>query len=160
MSQSSKAFSLSVVTVVYIAAFFTGLIVFRLFQKAPLLGFFLADIAATIVVWLFGLVYKNASMYDPYWSIAPFVLMAGFLSVSQELGIVSVLYLFVFAFWGIRLTLNWAIGWRNLNHQDWRYTMLKQEKSEAVVFDQPLRDQPDADADRVCSNAARLFCVA
>ena len=127
MSKLSKSISLFIVALVYAAAFFAGLIIFQLFSDPPLLGFFLADITATIVVWLFGLAYKNASMYDPYWSIAPFVLMAGFLSVSHELGIVSMLYLFVFAFWGVRLTLNWAIGWRDLRHQDWRYTMLKQK---------------------------------
>ena len=129
-----QAFSLSVVTVVYIAAFFAGLIVFRLFDHIPLLGFFLADIAATIVVWLLGIIYKNASMYDPYWSVVPLVLMIGFLSVSQELGVVSILYLFVFAFWGVRLTLNWALGWQGLRYQDWRYTMLKQKSSKLWFF--------------------------
>lgn len=31
----------------------------------------LADVAATVFVWIMGLVYKNVSVYDPYWSVAP-----------------------------------------------------------------------------------------
>jgi steroid 5-alpha reductase family enzyme len=29
--------------------------------------------------------------------------------------------------WGIRLTLNWVYTFKNLNHQDWRYDMLKEK---------------------------------
>ena len=37
----------------------------------PLTRLFLADVLATIVVWAFGLLYENVSVYDPYWSVFP-----------------------------------------------------------------------------------------
>ena len=30
-----------------------------------------ADIAATLVVFVFSLILDNSSVYDPYWSVAP-----------------------------------------------------------------------------------------
>jgi len=30
-------------------------------------------------------------------------------------------------FWGVRLTANWAYTFHGLDHQDWRYTMLKEK---------------------------------
>lgn len=126
MSKLSKSISLLIVLLVYIAASFAGLMVYRLFTP-PLLAFLLADIAATLLVWLTGLILRNASLYDPYWSVTPPVLFIGFAAVSGGFGAVGIVYLAVFLIWGIRLTLNWAQGWRGLIHQDWRYTMLREK---------------------------------
>jgi steroid 5-alpha reductase family enzyme len=132
MNKLSKGVSLLIVLLAYIAAFFAGLLVYKLVSP-PLLAFFLADVAATLVVWLVGLAFRNASLYDPYWSVAPPVLFAAFLLVSGRFGAVSAVYLAVFLFWGVRLTRNWAIGWRGLSHQDWRYTMLH-DKNPKLYF--------------------------
>lgn len=127
MIKVSKAISLFIVVVVYIAAFMAGLIAYQLLSGSPLFAFFIADVAATVVVWFCGLVFKNASLYDPYWSVAPIVLLIGFVTTSNHFDTVSVLYLIAFALWGTRLTLNWVIGWPGMAHQDWRYTMLRQQ---------------------------------
>ncbi len=37
----------------------------------PILTAALADLAATLVVFLFSLAYNNSSIYDPYWSLIP-----------------------------------------------------------------------------------------
>ena len=126
--KSHKAVSLAIVAILYAAAFMVGLFVFYCIPSSPLLAFFLADIAATLIVWIFGIAHRNPSVYDPYWSVAPVVLMIGFLLVSRQLSIPSVIYLAVFFLWGLRLTLNWAIGWQGMHHQDWRYAMLKKDK--------------------------------
>ena len=124
MKTISKPMSLFIVLFVYAAAFLAGWAVFRLLPITPLWGFLCADAAATIVVWAFGLLFKNASMYDPYWSVAPLVLLLFFLNQSQAFDAADILYIIVFAFWGVRLTLNWIVGWQGMHHQDWRYTML------------------------------------
>lgn len=123
MKKLSKGISLLIVLLVYAAAFFAGLLVYRLLTD-PLLAFFLADIAATLFVWLLGLFFRNASMYDPYWSVAPPVLFVCFAAVSGYFGAAGAVYMAVFLIWGVRLTRNWVIGWRGMAHQDWRYTML------------------------------------
>ena len=126
MKKLSKGVSLALVLLVYAAAFFAGLMVYRLFSN-PLLAFFLADVAATLVVWFVGLIFRNASMYDPYWSVAPPVLFVCFAAASGIFGTVGIVYMAVFLIWGVRLTLNWIIGWRGMAHQDWRYTMLHEK---------------------------------
>ena len=127
MNTISKPLSLFIVLFVYVAAFLAGFAVFRLLPVTPAWGFLCADAAATIVVWVFGLLFNNASMYDPYWSVAPPVMFVCFLTEVTAFDAADVLYLAVFAFWGIRLTLNWVIGWQGMHHQDWRYTMLYEQ---------------------------------
>lgn len=133
MTKLSKTMSLLIVLIVYIAAFLIGLLVFRLsvnLHAAHLAAFLIADVAATIFVWLTGLCFKNASIYDPYWSIAPIILTIGFISKLYSINAITtmgILYLIILTLWGLRLTLNWAIGWQGFRQQDWRYTMLKKK---------------------------------
>ena len=116
---------MAVVLIVYVAAFFAGMLMFRLMTAAPVWRYLCADAAATIVVWAFGLLFRNSSMYDPYWSVVPLVLFLCFVATSQSFDAADVIYICVFAFWGVRLTLNWAIGWKGLQQEDWRYTMMR-----------------------------------
>lgn len=126
MTKLSRPASLIIVAAVYIISFAAGVLVFCLLSGTfdTLLSFLAADAAATVVVWLAGVVFNNASMYDPYWSVAPIVLIISFITLARNISAVSLLYLLLFLFWGVRLTLNWIIGWRGMRHQDWRYTML------------------------------------
>lgn len=86
-----------------------------------------ADLVATVVVFLFSHFTGNSSLYDPYWSVIPMWLVVWYMI---EFG-VSGLSVYDWAmigmvmFWGIRLTLNWWTGWTGMDHQDWRYTDLK-----------------------------------
>ena len=36
-----------------------------------MLQIFIADIIATFIIYFFGVIYKNSSFYDPYWSVIP-----------------------------------------------------------------------------------------
>ena len=105
-----------------IVGWLTNLLTVRLgVLPASLLG----DIAATLVVWLAGVLCGNSSVYDPYWSVAPVVLMACWLGKTPSL--IAILLMAVIALWGVRLTTNWAIRWRGIHHQDWRYEMLRDQ---------------------------------
>lgn len=128
MTVRSRALSFLIVIIVYGAAFVAGLFVYDLLSGAygPLMSFFAADVAATLIVWALGLLFKNASMYDPYWSVAPIVLIVCFILFSQKLNTADIILIAIFLFWGVRLTSNWIIGWSGLEQQDWRYTMLRQ----------------------------------
>jgi len=86
-----------------------------------------ADIVATLIVFFFSLIFKNASVYDPYWSVAPPLIVAGFYLVTGA--IFNPLHLFILiplAFWAVRLTYNWCREFKNLKWQDWRYTRYKE----------------------------------
>jgi steroid 5-alpha reductase family enzyme len=90
------------------------------------LNILLADVSATIVVFIFSLIFKNASVYDPYWSVQPIVIVLG-LFVTHNITIPRLLATIAVCLWGVRLTANWAYTFGSLNHQDWRYTMLKEK---------------------------------
>ena len=100
----------------------------------PLAVAFLADVAATLVVFVASLITRNASLYDPYWSVAPPILAAYFLWVPADVAanpVRPLLVLLLVSIWAVRLTMNWGVGWTGMEHVDWRYRMLK-ERSGAL----------------------------
>jgi len=124
-----RTVSFLIVLAVYLAAFFAGffaLILFKRFSIHILVSFFLADIIATLVVWISGIIFNNSSVYDPYWSVAPVVIIFSWAAIKQvSFSSTDILIFAAIILWSIRLTYNWAIRWKGLGHQDWRYVMLK-----------------------------------
>jgi steroid 5-alpha reductase family enzyme len=89
----------------------------------------LADIVATIVIYGFGVLFRNSSFYDAYWSVAPPVIVLFWFWTAGGDGnvVLQTLVTTAVLLWAIRLTANWARGWTGIQHQDWRYTMLKKD---------------------------------
>lgn len=83
----------------------------------------------TLVVFIASTLHKNASIYDPYWSVLPmlFVLISPIMHLFEPTGLREYFVLGVVWLWGIRLTGNWIYTWPGLHHQDWRYTELKEK---------------------------------
>jgi steroid 5-alpha reductase family enzyme len=101
------------------------MVVHGLNYRNPILIVFWADIAATLVIYIFSRLFKNSSFYDPYWSLAPLVIVIYWACASRPIAEVELRQIIVIVLvftWGIRLTLNWARQWRGLGHEDWRYT--------------------------------------
>jgi steroid 5-alpha reductase family enzyme len=93
-----------------------------------------ADLAATGVVFAFSFWFDNSSFYDPYWSVAPLpIALYWALAPGAETAVPARqgLALVVVALWGLRLTSNWARGWRGLDHEDWRYVDLRRKSGGA-----------------------------
>lgn len=137
MKNISKGSSLIIVLLAYIAAFAVCYFCYDPileFTKRFLYTFFALDVIATLVVWAFGLVFKNASLYDPYWSVVPVVMVVLFTYEASYFNPLSILFITVIAIWGIRLTLNWIVDWPGLQHQDWRYTMLREKYPKLYFF--------------------------
>lgn len=108
-----------------------GYFVFITLNKGlhELVALFLADVVATVVVWGFGLFYKNVSVYDPYWSEAPPVMFTAWAFYKSAFTLPVVLLLIAVWYWGIRLTGNWAFTFKGLAHEDWRYTRYRETQS-------------------------------
>lgn len=122
--KQSRSASFFVIALVYVFAAAVGIWVYLSLELEWWLSLLIADIAATAVTFLFSLIFDNASVYDPYWSVQPPVILIAF-SLGRELTVLNLLLLGVVLFWAIRLTANWAYTFSSLEHQDWRYTMLK-----------------------------------
>jgi len=119
----NRCTSFVIITAVYILAAAVGVAVYRALPFGFEINLLLADIAATVLTFVSGLVFGNASVYDPYWSVQPPVILTAF-AVGRALTPVRALMLVAVWFWGVRLTANWAYTFGGLTHQDWRYTML------------------------------------
>lgn len=124
--KQSRAASFIAVTLVYIFATVVGVAVYRAMALDWWLSLLIADVAATVATFIFSLLFQNASVYDPYWSVQPPVILVAF-AIGKELTAFGILLLVVVFFWAIRLTVNWAYTFWGLNHQDWRYTMLNEK---------------------------------
>jgi steroid 5-alpha reductase family enzyme len=106
----------------------------------PIAVAFWADVAATVVVFAFSLLYRNSSFYDAYWSVAP-VAIALYWTLAPggepggegAPGLRRLAVLTLVTIWAVRLTWNWARGWQGLHHQDWRYLRI-QERTGALYW--------------------------
>jgi steroid 5-alpha reductase family enzyme len=86
-----------------------------------------AHLTATFVIFSFSLVYKNSSLYDPFWSVMPFFIFLYLVfNVQVENSSISRLILIgiPITYYAIRLTWNWSKGWEGLNDEDFRYLNL------------------------------------
>ena len=124
--KQSRAASFIVMLLIYILAAAVGIAVYRALAFDWWLNLLIADVAATMLTFAFSVILGNASVYDPYWSVQPIVILAAF-AVGKEITVVRALLLTAVVIWGVRLTANWAYTFGNLTHQDWRYTMLKEK---------------------------------
>lgn len=83
------------------------------------------DLAATLVVFIASVTANNSSVYDPYWSAAPvpiaFFWILNAPGAVDYLDLTGVVAFILVLIWAIRLTNNWARGWRGLGQEDWRY---------------------------------------
>ena len=124
--KQNRAASFVAVTLVYIIATVVGIAVYRMLDLSWWLSLLIADVAATAVTFIFSVIFSNASVYDPYWSVQPPVILIAF-AIGKELTVLGALLIIAVSYWAIRLTVNWAYTFGDLNHQDWRYTMLKEK---------------------------------
>ncbi|MCB9682482.1 MAG: DUF1295 domain-containing protein [Alphaproteobacteria bacterium] len=108
----------------FLVAVLTGLVVPI---TDPLGVAFVADLAGTLTIFAFSFAFGNTSFYDPYWSVAPIAIGGYWVMNGGDVGNPwrQVLVIGCLAFWGTRLTTNWATGWTGLDHEDWRYVDLR-----------------------------------
>ena len=121
-----KSRSLLICCAAYAAAAVAAVAVCRLTTSlSPVWSAGLADLAATIVVFAFSLGLNNSSMYDPYWSVAPALIVVWWLTrfggVAGATAVRQVLVTALVLVWAARLTWNWLRRWNGLADEDWRY---------------------------------------
>ena len=119
----TKNKSLTIVLICYIIALIISLIFINTYSNSNLIIKLLyADIIATIVIYGASYIFKNSSIYDPYWSVVPPILLLFWFTKLDTINVTNAILLSLSVlFWGIRLTYNWIRNWNGLNHEDWRY---------------------------------------
>ncbi len=127
----SKGASVALVTAIYAIAFLEGVRVFLTASDSmpEAVALLLADVVATVIVWAFGILYENVSVYDPYWSALPPVMFTAWAFYKHCWSVPVVLLLVAVWYWGVRLTGNWAHMFKGIGHEDWRYTRYRETLS-------------------------------
>lgn len=136
----SRAASFVIVAIVYVLALALGVLSYLwlapVLRTSPLavpalgcdwLALFVADVIATVFTWACGLLWRNVSVYDPYWSVAPPLMMTAWVIWHGSWDVPTALLLIGVWVWAIRLTYNWAITFKGLAHEDWRYTKFRSQ---------------------------------
>ena len=133
----NRTASLTIIIFIYIFAAFCGLYIYNFLRNGYGISYqpalFIADAAATVLVFIFSLIFKNASVYDPYWSVQPPVILGIALAkvsgtaANKGSGLLDWLLFAAVLFWALRLTANWIYNFKSFEYQDWRYVMLKEK---------------------------------
>ena len=124
--KKNRIASLITILLIYIVATIVAILIYKNLNFSFWINLLIADIGATVFVFMFSCILNNSSVYDPYWSVQPIVII-WLLLLQNELNITKILFLIVITLWGVRLTLNWIYTFKNLEWQDWRYKMLKEK---------------------------------
>jgi len=123
--KASRTLGFLLISLSYITALVIGLIVYNNAGFSIWMNLFLADLAATFVIWVSSLLLNNASVYDPYWSVQPLVILPLLVLQEGSFNLTTVLVCSTVILWGVRLTLNWISTFHGLHEQDWRYDQIK-----------------------------------
>ena len=121
MPEPSRTASLGFVLLTYLVACAVAWLGMSVFPTGSVSGLAAGLFASVAVTFAASLVVKNGSVFDPWWSVLPPVAALHLVHAWTPLTAACVLVVLV---WAARLTLNWAVGWRGLGHEDWRYLLM------------------------------------
>ena len=140
---SKKLKDLGIFLIIYVIAFAAGVLAVGLIfgfdsfgagGEKEILRFFIFDAAATLVAFIFSVIFKNSSVYDPYWSVYPMVASIYLFAVHKAFSVWQIILLFVFNLWGFRLTANWVSVTTGFDYEDWRYRKFRDENPPFLWF--------------------------
>lgn len=131
--KKNRIFSFAVICVAYIIAILVGILIARAMTGKFWVRFLVADLAATFIVFIFSTIFSNVSVYDPYWSVIP-VITVFVLTFSAKFNFLRLLLLIAITVWGVRLTVNWALRFKSLKYEDWRYKTIRRNTGGGIIF--------------------------
>ena len=73
--RENKSLSILIITGIYLIAVAVALCTYLMLPFAFWIDLLISDIAATVFVFIFSVIFRNASVYDPYWSVQPIVIV-------------------------------------------------------------------------------------
>ena len=126
---SKRANSFLITGVVYIVALAVSIAAaYQFIDAHQWLVVLTGHLFATLVVFIASQIYKNSSLYDPFWSVAPIpiAIYVALWPESTEINLEKVILILIpVMYWALRLTANWIRDWDGLEHEDFRYINLK-----------------------------------
>lgn len=121
-----KSRDLLIILGIYLLAFAIGYVSSLTFGGI-LLKLFVFDIVATVVIFIFSVIFHNSSVYDAYWSLTPMLMSVWLFIDAQAFSVWQILVLIAFNLWSLRLTVNWVHVFTDFSYEDWRYRKYREE---------------------------------
>jgi len=121
MPERSRSSSFLWILAIYAVACGVTWLVMAAYPAGSVAGLAYGLLASVAVTYAASLYLRNGSVFDPWWSVLPPVAALLLVQEWTPLTVACVLVVFV---WAARLTLNWAVGWPGLAHEDWRYPLM------------------------------------
>ncbi|MBR3423934.1 MAG: DUF1295 domain-containing protein [Clostridia bacterium] len=88
---------------------------------------------ATIAVFIASCALSDVSVYDPYWSVEPPVLLLLAMIKYSLWNVNAFIILGAVTLWAVRLTVNWYVTYKGIGNEDWRYAKYR-KKLPAPLF--------------------------
>lgn len=130
---SRKLRDLTVIALIYLLAYAAGAAAcFAIGER--LWRFFVFDLVATVVTFIFSALLHNSSVYDAYWSLTPLVMAVWLFIEARAFSVWQLLFLGAFSLWAVRLTGNWIAVFTDFTYEDWRYRKYRAENPPALFF--------------------------
>ncbi len=127
---SDKRKALFEVTIMYIIIGALGWGTYYILDKEEtIIRFLYADLAMTLITFVFSLIKRNSSVYDPYWTVIPFFFIVQWFIYfgGSDWEIYQWICAIAVSLWSWRLTLSWARGFPGWHHEDWRYVNFRNQ---------------------------------
>ena len=124
--KKNRAIGIAIIALVYVIAAALAIYMYRKLTFNSWLNLLIADAVGTLTVFIFSVLFDNASVYDPYWSVAPMVTLTAFF-IGSGFSVSGLCVLIAVLLWGARLTANWGYTFGGLGSQDWRYTLIEEK---------------------------------
>jgi steroid 5-alpha reductase family enzyme len=127
---SDKRRALLEVTIMYIIIGTLGWVSYYILDnEEPIMRFLYADLVMTLATFIFSLIKRNSSVYDPYWSVIPFFFIVQWFVYfgGSDWGIYQWICALVVSVWSWRLTLSWGRGFPGWFHEDFRYANFRKQ---------------------------------
>lgn len=127
---SDKRKALLEVTIMYIIIGTLGSVSYYILDnEEPIMRFLYADLVMTLATFIFSLIKRNSSVYDPYWTVIPFFFIVQWFIYfgGSDWEIYQWICAIAVSLWSWRLTLSWARGFPGWHHEDWRYVNFRNQ---------------------------------
>lgn len=135
MNKINKIPSILIILSVYVIALEAGyLLSYLMVKDSLLLQLFIMDVIATVIVYIASVIFKNTSVYDPYWSFVPPILVLIAIIKCKAYNAPVLILFGALVFWSWRLTINWIITFKGMEKEDWRYAKYR-ESNNRFVFE-------------------------
>lgn len=131
-----KIKDLLIILIIYLLAYGAGILscIYCMNIENIMLRFFVFDIVATVITFVFSVIFHNSSVYDAYWSLTPMVMSIWLFAIYKSFSVWHIIFLLVFNLWSLRLTINWITIFTDFSYEDWRYKKFRSENGAFLWF--------------------------